>query len=45
MDAFNAVDVFNQAQAAPETNVPPRADRVPVEEDPPFGGGSFMRRA
>ena len=45
MDAFNAVDAFDQAPAAPETHVLRRADRAPVDDDLPFDGGSYMRRA
>ncbi|MFE5873921.1 YbaB/EbfC family nucleoid-associated protein [Rhodococcus sp. NPDC056506] len=45
MTAFNAVDAFDQTPAAPEPDVLRRADRAPVEDDLPFDGGSFMRRA
>ncbi|WP_172932480.1 YbaB/EbfC family nucleoid-associated protein [Rhodococcus sp. MS13] len=45
MNAFNAVDAFDQALAAPEPHVVKRADRASVDDDLPFDGGSFMRRA
>jgi len=45
MNAFNAVDAFDQTSAAPETHVLKRADRGSVDDDLPCDGGSFMRRA
>jgi len=40
-----AMDAFNQTPAAPETHALRRANRAPVNDDLPFDGGSFMRRA
>ncbi|KJF25236.1 hypothetical protein CJ178_22445 [Rhodococcus sp. ACPA4] len=40
-----AMEAFNQVPAVPETHLLRRAGRAPVDDDPPFGGGSFMRRA
>ncbi|QQM24663.1 YbaB/EbfC family nucleoid-associated protein [Rhodococcus sp. P-2] len=40
-----AMEAFNQVPAAPETYLQRRASRAPVDDDPPFGGGSFMGRA
>ncbi|MGG7101014.1 YbaB/EbfC family nucleoid-associated protein [Rhodococcus sp. 24CO] len=37
-----AMEAFDQVPAAPETRVLRRVNRAPVDDDPPFGGGSFM---